>query len=154
MKLKSIVFLSLIFFCFLAWLPHSFASSENIKWYSYDEGMAFGKKEGKKVFLHFYANWCFYCIKMAKETFKDPFVVNYLNKNFISIRVNTDMERKLASDYYVKGLPSTWFIAENGEKISDRPGYIPPEMLVNMLKYIQTDSYKKMTFSNFIKACK
>ncbi len=151
MKRKYIVAVFLLFSCFFAWGSQSFASSENIKWYSYDEGMALGKKEGKKVFLHFYANWCFYCIKMAKETFKDPFVVNYINKNFISIRVNTDEERKLASDYSVRGLPSTRFISETGEKISDRPGYIPPEMLVNMLKYIQTDSYKKMTFRKFLK---
>lgn len=150
MKLKSIVFPALIFFCFLAWLPPSFASSKNIKWYAYDEGMALGKKEGKKVFLHFYADWCFYCKKMAKETFKDHLVVNYLNENFISIRVNTDMERKLASAYSVRGLPATWFIAENGEKISNRPGYIPPEMFVKMLKYIQTDSYKKMALKKFL----
>lgn len=149
MKVKSIVIVFLV--CFLVWLPSGLAAPDRIKWYSYDEGMALGKREGKKVFLHFYANWCAYCVKMAIKTFNDPLVVNYLNKNFISIRVNADREKKLVRDYSVRGLPSNWFIGENGEKISNRPGYIPPEMLVNMLKYIQTDSYKKMTFKKFIK---
>ena len=150
MKLKPIVVVFIIFFCFLAWLPHSFASSENIKWYSYDEGMALGKNEEKKVFLYFYADWCPYCVKMGKETFKDPLVINYLNNYFIAIQVNADKETKIASDYYVRGLPSNWLITENGEKISNRPGYIPPDMLVNMLKFIQTDSYQKMTFIKFM----
>ena len=88
---------------------------------------------------------------MAEETFKDPSVVTYLNKHFVSIRVNRDKERRIAYNYFVGGLPSTWFIAENGEKINNLPGYVPADILVKVLKYIHTDSYKTMTYEEFTK---
>ena len=153
MKIKSttICLLLMFFFGLSTWLPPSAASSKSIKWFTYDEGMRLGKSENKKVFLHFYATWCKYCKIMENETFQDASVVSYLNENFISIKVDTTKEKKLSSDYGVRGLPATWFIAENGEEITKVPGYIRPKMLVDILKYINTDNYKKMTFKEFVK---
>ena len=107
-----------------------------IKWRSYEEGLVVSKAEKKKVFLHFYADWCFYCGKMAKETFQNPAVVSYLNSNFISVRVNTDKEPETAMTYGVTGLPSTWFLTRMGEAIGAVPGYIPPDSLLTMLKEV------------------
>jgi len=122
-----------------------------INWYSYDKGIAAGKTEDKKIFLHFYADWCGYCKIMNNKTFKDDSVVTYLNKNFISIKVNADRKRKLAQKYRVRGLPSNWFLKETDEKIASRPGYIPPTEMILYLKFIHSDSYQKMTLKNFIK---
>ena len=146
---KYICFILLIIFLFCGRLPSGFASSDSINWYSYDEGNVLRKIEKKKIFLHFWAKWCKYCTKMAKVTFKDPKVITYLNKNFISIKIDIEKEPKIASNYNIIGLPVTWFISENGKKISDLPGYIPPEKLIEILKYIHTDSYKNMTFKKF-----
>ncbi len=121
-----------------------------VRWHSFDKGMAMGKKEKKKIFLNFYADWCQYCKVMDKSTFADSSVVNYLNENFIAVRVNADRDRKVAADYQVKGLPVSWFITENGENIGSQPGYIPAETLLPLLKYIYTDSYKDMNFMQFM----
>jgi len=118
-------------------LPIETMASDSIKWYSYKEGMVTGRIAKKKVFLHFYANWCGYCKKMAKETFQDPSVVSYLNENYISIRVNFDKEGETASRYGVRGLPSNWFLTQTGERIGNVPGYIPPQALLSMLKEVQ-----------------
>ncbi len=134
----------------LSVLSFSFASSKRINWYTYKQGIELNKKEGKKIFLYFYADRCTYCKKMEKETFNNYSVVSYLNDNFIPIKVNTDRGIKIGSDFGVKGLPTTWFIAENGERISSLPGYIPPERFLNILKYINTDSFKKIAFSKFM----
>ena len=74
---------------------------------------------------------------MAKETFQDPSVVSYLNEKFISIRVDFDKEGDIASQYGVRGLPSTWFLTQTGERIGNVPGYIPPQALLSMLKKVQ-----------------
>lgn len=148
--LKYICLLSVLIIFILSGSSFSFTSSKSIKWYTYKQGLDLSKKEKKKIFLNFYANWCTYCKKMEKETFNDDSVVSYLNDNFISIKVNSDRESRTALDFGVKGLPDTWFIAENGEKISSLPGYIPSKRLLNILKYINTDSFKKMTFSKFM----
>lgn len=118
-------------------LPIDTTASDRIKWYSYQEGMVTGRIAKKKVFLHFYANWCGYCRKMAKETFQDPSVISYLNENYISVRVDFDKEGDIASQYGVRGLPSTWFLTQTGEKIGNVPGYIPPKALLSMLKEVQ-----------------
>ena len=131
-------------------LAGSSAASGSIKWYPYKTGMELGKKENKKIFLHFWAEGCDYCKKMAKETFTDSAVIAYLNKNFISIKVNSDKERTLVSEYNVRGLPDNWFIAEKNETIGNQPGYIPPDMLLPLLRFIHTNSYQKMSYSKFL----
>ncbi|OQX23548.1 MAG: hypothetical protein BWK80_25535 [Desulfobacteraceae bacterium IS3] len=122
-----------------------------IKWHSYNDGMALGKEKKKKIFLNFYADWCGYCKQMDSKTFRDKSVISYMNENFIPVRVNADKEMKIAAEYEVRGLPVSWFIAESGESIGSQPGYIPPETLLPILKYIHTDSYKKMSFDKFAK---
>ena len=113
------------------------ASADSIKWYPYDEGMAVGKIEKKKVFLHFYANWCFYCRKMAQKTFQDASVVAYLNDHFIPIRVDSDKDRKTSAKYGVRGLPSNWFFMETGESLGNLPGYVPPSQFLSILEQIR-----------------
>ncbi len=130
------------------------ASAESkaaVKWYSYTDGMAVGKEKKKKVFLSFYADWCGYCKQMDKTTFADKSVVSYMNENFVPIRVNADREINLTSTYNVRGLPASWFLSENGEEIGSQPGYIPPDTMLPLLKYIHSDNYKKMSFDKFMK---
>lgn len=111
-------------------------ASEVINWRSYEEGMVVSKVEKKKVFLHFYADWCGFCRKMAQDTFQDSSVVAFLNKNFIPVRVNTDKEQQKAANYGVVGLPFTVFLTDRGEPIISLPGYIPADTMLLMLKEI------------------
>ena len=112
------------------------SASESINWRSYKEGMILSKIEKKKVFLHFYADWCGFCRKMANTTFKDSSLIDYLNENFISIRVDTDREPQTAGTYGVMGLPHTVFLTSRGEPILSVPGYIATDPLMSMLKEI------------------
>lgn len=111
-------------------------ASDSVKWHSYEEGKALGKIEKKKVFLHFYADWCGFCAKMAKETFRNSEVVSYLNENFISIRVDFDKEAETAQKYGVMGLPTNWFLTEMGQPILNIPGYISADAMLAMLKEV------------------
>lgn len=128
------------------------AAASQIKWYDYDEAVALSRQEGKKLFLHFYTDWCPYCEKMQTETFTDAALIAYLDTHFIAARVNSDNDRKVAATYGVRGVPVTWFVAEDGRKISSRPGFVDPRQLTIILKYIQTDSYKTMSFKTFMDA--
>ena len=126
----------MIGFCLSIGFFSDTAAVESINWRSYEEGLVVSKIEKKKIFLHFYANWCVFCGKMAKETFQNPTVVSYLNNNFIPVRVDTDKEPEKAMNYGVTGLPSTWFLTEMGEAIGTVPGFIPPDTLLSMLKKV------------------
>jgi thiol:disulfide interchange protein DsbD len=136
-KTFGLIILLLLFSVFI--FINAFASptqTKQIEWHSYDDGMARGKFEKKKVFLHFTAAWCYYCGEMEKETFKDPTIIASLNENFIPIKVDFDKEIKTSAFYRVRGLPDTIFIAENGQIMGRRPGYIPPDILKRILKSI------------------
>ena len=136
MKFKTTGFVILFLFFSMLFLINGSASTTGIQWHSYDDGMARSKFEKKKVFIHFTADWCYYCGVMEKETFKDPVIISSLNENFIPIRVDFDKETTTSSHYGVMGLPDTIFIAENGRIIGRRPGYIPPDIMKLILKTI------------------
>jgi thioredoxin-related protein len=119
------------------------AAADKIDWHTYESGMARSKFEKKKVFLHFYANWCTYCVEMERKTFKDPAVIAALNRDFIPIRVDSDRDKKTALLYRVKGLPDTWFISESGEIIGHRPGYIPTDQLMGILNVVMAGADPK-----------
>lgn len=124
---------------------------QNIQWQPYASGIKAIKDGKKKGFLHFYTDWCHYCKVMNKNTFTDAKIIAYLNENFVSIRVNAEQEKAVARQYGVSPVPDNWFIAEDASALSHQPGYIPPERLLDMLKFLHTNSFKTMKFSEFIK---
>jgi thioredoxin-related protein len=79
---------------------------------------------------------------MEKETFAAAKVADYLNANFIAIRINSDKNTQLSKDYNVTGLPSTWFLTENGDRIGNRPGWIKADKFLELLEYVHTEGYK------------
>jgi thioredoxin-related protein len=150
MKCKSLALL-MVFLVFITGCgSETVSSQEKIHWLSYDEGMKLSKQKGQKVFISFYADWCTFCEKMEKETFRKKEVVSFVNEKFLAIRVNSDKEVEIARKYFVRGLPMTWFLDANGDKISSIPGYIPPEMFIQVLNFVYSDSYKSMTFKEFV----
>jgi thioredoxin-related protein len=66
--------------------------------------------------------------------------------------VDTQVERGIAADFYVRGLPTIWFLTSEGERIASQPGYIENDMFLNILRFIATDSYKTMGFDAFLEA--
>lgn len=147
-KITVLIFL-IVVFCLLS-VSKGFTSSAGILWLSYDEGIAMIEKEPQKLLISFYSDRCDYCKVMEEETFKDPAIVAYINKNFIPVRVNSDTDRKTAENFKVRGLPDTWFMTETKEAIGHWPGFIPAETMIMVLKYIHTNSYKNLSFKSFV----
>lgn len=151
MKLKRIIGVTLII-C-MAWttVPEFvFSESNQIAWSGYQDGMERMKTENKKGFLHFYTTWCTYCKVMNKNTFTDTKVIGYLNENFVPVYIDAEVDTAVARTYGANKFPFTVFLDESGGTIGNRPGYIQPDMLLDMLTYIHTDDYKNITFSAFL----
>lgn len=87
---------------------------------------------------------------MEEESFTQPEIAKFLTTNFISIRVDVDKEKKTASSYYVKSLPTSWFLEPDGSKITNIPGYVNPKLFLTILKYIASESYRKMTLKEYM----
>ncbi len=122
-----------------------------ITWQGFEDGMANARTLGKPVFLYFHAEWCSYCIKLKKTTFKDKKVLSYLFENFVSISVDSDKYPKLTKQWKVIGLPTLWFLKPDGTKIANIPGYVTHDQLENILKYVHTKKYETITFNDYMK---
>jgi thioredoxin-related protein len=144
MKLGKCGLVCLVIICFTIVSDNGLAASTGIKWHSFKEGMVLGNSSSKKIFLNFHADWCGYCHVMEKKTFRNRAVVTYLNENFISIKVDYDREKKISALFRVNGLPDNWFFSKDGEIIGNRPGYIPPNVFLKILKsFIAGDKKNK-----------
>jgi thioredoxin-related protein len=85
--------------------------------------------------LVFNAEWCLPCKWMEKNTFTDDALINYLNKNSISSKINIDSEDgyKVMSKFNVKVLPTLIVLNAKGEEISRKQELMDGK---SMLKFI------------------
>lgn len=138
-NLKLIIPVLIVMFCLTTGQASAGAkqkSSKRIKWYNYQEGMTLAKKQNKKVFLHFYTDWCDYCKEMASTTFSNRTVVTMLNTDFVAIRVDSSKNHKVAAKYNIRPVPDNWFLSADGEKIRNFLGYFEPDQFVTVLRYV------------------
>lgn len=86
----------------------------NIKWMSYDEGLAEAKKTHKPICLIFFTTWCPHC-KNYSGVFSDPEVVKKA-KAFVMIRLDKDKNAELSKKYAPDGeyIPRTYFLSPDG----------------------------------------
>jgi thiol-disulfide isomerase/thioredoxin len=110
----------------------AFAGAENwndgnIRWMSYNDGLAAAQKQHKPICLIFYTTWCPHCANYAK-LFSDPKVVEK-SKSFVMIRLDKDKNQELSKKYSPDGeyIPRTYFLSSEGrleESLSEqRPQY-------------------------------
>ena len=71
-----------------------------INWYAWgDEAFENAKKENKPIFLSIGYSTCHWCHVMAHESFEDEEVAEFLNKNFIAIKVDREERPDIDSVY-------------------------------------------------------
>ncbi|MFA6541803.1 MAG: DUF255 domain-containing protein, partial [Bacteroidota bacterium] len=65
-------------------------------------------KENKLIFIDAYTDWCVWCKVMDKETFSDPVVADFMNKNFINVRyeMETGFGITMSAKYRVNAFPT------------------------------------------------
>jgi thioredoxin-related protein len=131
--------------------PSLVPAAGRVNWYDYKEARALGKSQEKKVFLYFRSDNCTYCRQMEKETLSAPEVARFLNRHFISARIDTDRNPKVSAQYRVVGLPTSYFISDDGARIGGLPGFQPSDRFLAFLRFLQTDSYREMSFTEFLK---
>ena len=85
-------------------------------------------------------------------TVKDA--IDYINANYTPVRVNIEKEVKIASRFQVYTIPDLRFLTPEGDSIARWPGYLESDRLLVLLRFISTDSYKNMGFSDFVKGQK
>ena len=97
---------------------------------SYEEAMTAARKNKQPVMIDFYADWCGWCKRLDSDTYINKDVVA-LAQEFVSLKIDADVEGDLSSRYKVVGLPTILFIDSDGKEIHRVVGYRPPDAFVN-----------------------
>lgn len=105
--------------------------SPRVDWKSYDEALELAQTHESPVFVVFETDWCGYCKKMNRTTFKDPRVVDRLNE-LVAVRVDAEDDaakgefsgRELARRYGVAGYPALMVLDPKGAVQSRASGYL------------------------------
>ena len=134
-----------------------------LKWMTFNDGIAQAKKTGKKVMIDVYTDWCGWCKKMDKDTYSDGTIAAYLNKKYIAIKLNAESshsvqfqgkaytEQELAGAFGVTGYPSIIFLKTDGDPITVYPGYADAVKFRSVLSFIGEDHYLTTKFEDYLR---
>ncbi len=104
-----------------------------IQWQDWgDSPFELAKSQDKLVLLDITAPWCHWCHVMDETTFSAPNVIDFINENFIAIRVHADRHPEVEKAYLSGGWPTTALLLPSGETLSSLT-YVAPD---NMLKWM------------------
>lgn len=117
--------------------------SPKISWLDWtDEAFDRAKGENKPVLLDISAVWCHWCHRLDQDTYSVPEIADYVERNFIPIRVDTDKRPDINRRYNMGGWPTTAFLAPDGHVIGGGT-YFPPEQMRQVLRDVKS-SWEKL----------
>jgi thioredoxin-related protein len=84
------------------------------------------RQKDSLVIVDAWADWCGWCHKLDRDTLAKENVQKRL-KDFALFKLDTDANSQLARKFQVRGLPTTLVLDKNGEVITSKSGYMPPD---------------------------
>lgn len=147
--------------------------AQEVTWLSWAEAVTLAEtdKNPKKIFVDVYTDWCGWCKKMDKDTFQNPQVAAYMEKNFYMVKL--DGEGKEPIEYKGKtfkfvasgrsgyhefaaalmqgklSYPTTIFLDEKMNMLSPVPGYQKPDAFLQIAKYFGDDIHKEKDWKTY-----
>lgn len=148
-------------------------NAQEVNWITFEKAIELNKKEKKMILLDVYTDWCGYCKKMDKTTYKNKVIVNLINKHFYAVKLDGEGKKDITyKDYTFKyrqkgrskfhelpatilngklSYPTTVFLDKN-EKLIDRiPGYLNTKLMEQILSYFAQEKYKSQKWDDFVK---
>ena len=74
--------------------PHQ-TTEAGLNWYTVEDLEKMQNIGDRKILVDLYTDWCGWCKKMDKNTFTDPTVVDFLNKNFVLVKFNAEQREPI-----------------------------------------------------------
>ncbi len=115
-----------------------------VDWYAWgEEAFAAAKKLNKPIFLSIGYSTCHWCHVMEKESFEDVEIADYLNKHFISIKVDRERRPDVDETYMNAvmlmtgsgGWPMSSFLTPEGKPFFGGT-YYPPEVFFGLVQKV------------------
>lgn len=117
---------------------------------SFADALAKAQRENKRIFIDCYTSWCHACLQMAKTTFKDTRIGNFMNNQFINLQVNTEKDpdgKMIADKYQLRAFPTFLILNSDGTEYNRIVGSASViEFCTKVMKAMmgEEDEYVKM----------
>lgn len=166
----------LILVAVLAIISVGVKAQEKVNWLTFEEALEKNKENPKPILVDLYTDWCGWCKKMDKTTYKNDVIVKYINENYYAVKMDgegkEDINFKGKTYKFVKqgrskyhelaaaimknqmSYPSTAFFDAKEQLIQTVPGYLGEEKFEKILAYFTKDNYKKKKWGAFEKSFK
>jgi thiol-disulfide isomerase/thioredoxin len=117
---------------------------------SWDDVLEASKAQHKDIFIDAYTTWCGPCKKMDAEVYNDLELGNYINDNFIAIKIQFDrtdhdneevkkwysVAAELQKKYSIKAFPTLLFVSPDDQLFDRITGYYSVGVLLDSIQKI------------------
>ena len=101
-----------------------------------EETFADAQRQSKPIVLSLTAPWCQFCTQMDEQTYGNEAIAQYINENFIPVRVDTDRRPEINSRYGQGGWPSTCLLTPEGDVLFGGT-FLPPDQMAQLLPQVK-----------------
>ena len=151
----------------------SVVNAQEVKWLSFEEALELNKKNPKPIMIDMYTDWCGWCKKMDKTTYKNQVIVDYINQNFYAIKMDGEGKKDITFKNHTfkfknegrrgyhelaaalmagkMSYPTTIFMNQKEELLDKIPGYLDSKTMEKVLAYFAKDKYKTEKWAEFDK---
>ncbi len=94
-------------------------------------------RENKPIAVYFWAIWCQYCAKFQSNTLGNPEVKKILEKDYILVAMDLDVDRDIARKYGVSYPPYVLFLDGNDTVLERVAGAVGPETFLPVVEKVK-----------------
>ena len=161
MKFRRYVIALAVSFTFALEYLEAQSDLSSLRWHQWDEGVASAQSGNKKMVVDVFTTWCGWCKRMDRQVYGNQTVQEILAAYYVPVKLNGESqsilsfegnkitEQDLSKKFNVSGYPTTLFFDENRELIVSVPGFVDTKRFINILNFIASNSYQRMTFKQY-----
>jgi len=144
-----------------------------INWLSFEQAIKQNEIKPKKIFIDVYTDWCGWCKELDKNTFSNPTIAEYLNKNYYPVKFDAETKQEILykgkmykntntgsrppHDLAIALLngklsyPSAAYLDGESNLLTIVPGYLTAKDIEPILVFFAEDHYKTTKWEDFKK---